>query len=155
MMTPLNITAMVIDSPVGHLRLVEREGCLIYCTWTSEAVSLTNASPFLKNVAEQLAEYFNKLRTHFSIPLNPVGTLFQQAVWRALADIPYGDTRSYQQIAMAVGRVKAYRAAGSANGKNPLCIIIPCHRVIRASGELGGFGGGLANKQFLLALEQG
>jgi methylated-DNA-[protein]-cysteine S-methyltransferase len=147
--------AMIIASPVGHLALVEAQGYLIQCGFTTQAPNENDASPFLRNVAEQLAQYFCQQRTEFIIPLAPVGTAFQQAVWLALGFIAYGETQSYQQIAVAVGRTLACRAVGSANGCNPIAIIIPCHRVIRASGEIGGYAGGIAIKRELLALEQG
>lgn len=150
----IKTAAIVIDSPVGHLSLTATEDCLTQCGWSQAGVNTDNMSPFLATVVKQLTEYFAGQRYTFTIPLAPVGTVFQRAVWQALSAIPYGETRSYQQLAMAIGRAKAYRAAGSANGKNPLCIIIPCHRVIRATGELGGFTGDLAHKRWLLTLEK-
>ena len=103
----------------------------------------------------QLREYFAGERTDFDLPLAPHGTEFQRSVWRHLQGIPYGATISYGELARRVGNSKASRAVGSANGKNPLPIVIPCHRVIAGDGTLGGFGGGLPMKQALLALEQG
>ena len=102
----------------------------------------------------QLCEYFAVKRTDFDLPLAPEGTTFQRAVWRQLQEIPYGETISYGELARRVGNPKASRAVGSANGANPLPIVIPCHRVIAGDGTLGGFGGGLPTKQTLLALEQ-
>lgn len=102
----------------------------------------------------QLREYFAATRTGFDLPLAPRGTEFQRSVWRQLQEIPYGETISYGELARRVGNPKASRAVGSANGKNPLPIVIPCHRVIAGNGTLGGFGGGLPTKQALLALEQ-
>lgn len=101
----------------------------------------------------QLDEYFRGERRRFDLPLMPRGTAFQCEVWQALASIPYGGTVSYAQLAMQVGRPKAMRAVGAANGRNPLPIVLPCHRVIGADGSLTGFGGGLPTKQFLLELE--
>jgi methylated-DNA-[protein]-cysteine S-methyltransferase len=101
----------------------------------------------------QLRDYFARRRTGFDLPLAPEGTPFQRAVWRQLQDIPYGATISYGELARRVGNPKASRAVGSANGANPIPIVIPCHRVIAADGKLGGFGGGLEVKQALLALE--
>ena len=101
----------------------------------------------------QLRDYFAGRRTEFDLPLAPEGTPFQRAVWRQLQDIPYGETISYGELARRVGNPKASRAVGSANGANPIPIVIPCHRVIAASGKLGGFGGGLPVKQALLDLE--
>jgi methylated-DNA-[protein]-cysteine S-methyltransferase len=102
----------------------------------------------------QLREYFAGKRTGFHLPLAPEGTAFQRSVWRHLQEIPYGETISYGELARRVGNPKASRAVGSANGANPLPIVIPCHRVIAGDGTLGGFGGGLTTKQMLLALEQ-
>jgi methylated-DNA-[protein]-cysteine S-methyltransferase len=102
----------------------------------------------------QLREYFAGGRTGFDLPLAPKGTEFQRAVWRQLQDIPYGETISYGELARRVGNPKAARAVGSANGANPLPIVIPCHRVIAGDGSIGGFGGGLPTKEILLSLEQ-
>jgi methylated-DNA-[protein]-cysteine S-methyltransferase len=107
------------------------------------------------DVVTQLAEYFDGRRRQFDLPLAPEGTPFQQSVWRALLDIPYGETISYGELATRIGRRSASRAVGLANGSNPLPIVIPCHRVIGASGKLTGYGGGLAIKDQLLALERG
>lgn len=104
--------------------------------------------------ANQLSEYFAGERTHFDLPLNAGGTAFQQAVWSALTDIPYGEVRSYKDIAEAIGNPKAVRAVGAANGRNPLPIVVPCHRVIGSDGSLTGFAGGLPAKIQLLALEK-
>jgi methylated-DNA-[protein]-cysteine S-methyltransferase len=101
----------------------------------------------------QLNEYFAGKRATFDLPLAPEGTAFQRSVWRQLQEIPYGETISYGELARRVGNPKASRAVGSANGANPLPIVIPCHRVIAGDGTLGGFGGGLPTKQTLLALE--
>lgn len=101
----------------------------------------------------QLREYFAGKRNEFDLPLAPEGTAFQRSVWRQLQEIPYGETISYGELARRVGNPKASRAVGSANGKNPIAIVIPCHRVIAGDGTLGGFGGGLPTKQALLALE--
>ena len=103
----------------------------------------------------QLAEYFDGRRRHFDLPLRPTGTPFQLAVLEALQTIPYGETKSYAAIAAQIGRPRAVRAVGAANGRNPLPIVIPCHRVIGSDGSLTGFGGGLAAKRHLLALEAG
>jgi len=103
--------------------------------------------------ARQLREYFAGKRAEFDLPLAPEGTAFQRTVWRQLQQIPYGETISYGELARRVGNPKASRAVGSANGANPLPIVIPCHRVIAGDGTLGGFGGGLPTKQMLLALE--
>jgi methylated-DNA-[protein]-cysteine S-methyltransferase len=110
-------------------------------------------NPVLREAAEQLSAYFAGDLKEFDLPLAPRGTDFQQIVWSALRTIPYGQTRSYLQIATAIGSPKAVRAVGAANGRNPIPIVIPCHRVIGASGKLVGFGGGLPMKRKLLDLE--
>jgi AraC family transcriptional regulator, regulatory protein of adaptative response / methylated-DNA-[protein]-cysteine methyltransferase len=106
-------------------------------------------------LAEELAEYFAGVRHEFTVPVVLTGTPFQQRVWRQLQAIPYGETRSYEDVAVAVGTRTAVRAVGGANGQNRIAIVIPCHRVINKGGRLGGYGGGLERKQFLLDLEQG
>jgi len=111
-----------------------------------------DSSPF-REVCLQLDAYFSAELEQFDLPLLPRGTLFQESVWQALTKIPYGDTWSYGQLAAHIGKPKASRAVGAANGVNPIPVIIPCHRVIGASGKLTGFGGGLETKQYLLALE--
>ena len=103
---------------------------------------------------KELAEYFAGLRTTFDLPLNPKGTLFQQQVWKGLQEIPYGHTASYRDIASVLKKEEAYRAVGNANGKNPIPIIIPCHRVIHQDGSLGGYTGGIHIKTRLLELER-
>ena len=107
------------------------------------------------DVREQLGSYFDGQLTSFDLPLDPMGTPFQRDVWSALLSIPYGATCSYSDIARAVGRPKAFRAVGAANGANPLPIVVPCHRVIGSNGSLTGFGGGMQVKQRLLELESG
>lgn len=107
----------------------------------------------IKNAGEQLLEYLGGSRTTFDLPLNPNGTEFQKKVWNALCDIPYGETRSYKQVAEAIGNNKASRAVGMANNKNPIMIIIPCHRVVGSNGSLVGYAGGLDVKEKLLFLE--
>jgi methylated-DNA-[protein]-cysteine S-methyltransferase len=109
--------------------------------------------PVLQEAERQLQEYFAGTRTRFELELEFVGTDFQKNVWLALLDIPYGQTRSYAQIAAQIGRPKAVRAVGAANGRNPLSIIAPCHRVVGKSGGLTGYAGGLRAKELLLALE--
>ncbi|WP_309713809.1 methylated-DNA--[protein]-cysteine S-methyltransferase [Armatimonas sp.] len=109
--------------------------------------------PIFQKAATQLAEYFAGQRTTFSLPLAPTGTAFQKRVWAELIKIPYGQTISYGELARRIGNPSASRAVGLANGKNPLSIIVPCHRVIGASGKLTGYGGGLARKEALLSLE--
>jgi methylated-DNA-[protein]-cysteine S-methyltransferase len=114
-----------------------------------------NETSLLKNAAQQLNEYLEGRRNSFDLPLNPKGTDFQKKVWAALCDIPYGETRSYKQIAECVGNPKACRAVGMANNKNPIMIFIPCHRVVGSDGRLTGYAGGLDMKEKLLSLEKG
>ncbi|MEL6981121.1 MAG: methylated-DNA--[protein]-cysteine S-methyltransferase [Actinomycetota bacterium] len=111
--------------------------------------------PTLLAAAQQLGEYFEGARTSFELALHPIGSEFQQLAWRALADIPYGQTITYREQAEAIGRPGATQAVGAANGANPLPIVVPCHRVVGADGSLIGFGGGLETKRQLLDLEQG
>lgn len=155
-------SSTVIDSPVGALTLVAQGERLIAILWADYApdrvrIGQTEARPdhpVLVETGRQLAEYFARDRTEFTLPLDPIGTAFQKSVWRALRAIPYGQTRSYGQIAEALGRPLAARAVGAANGRNPLSIVVPCHRLIGADGSLTGFAGGLGAKRQLLALEQ-
>jgi O-6-methylguanine DNA methyltransferase len=114
-----------------------------------------DSDPVLGHAAAQLDEYFTARRRAFQLPLDLRGTPFQQKVWNALLEIPYGETRSYAELARSIGAPKAYRAVGAANGANPIAIIIPCHRVISSGGGLGGYGGGVPLKRRLLALESG
>jgi methylated-DNA-[protein]-cysteine S-methyltransferase len=114
----------------------------------------TAATPLLEAAERQLKEYFAGRRKAFDLPFDLAGTDFQKSVWKQLQKIPYGKTASYSEVAEGVGSPKAVRAVGSANGKNPVCILIPCHRVVRLSGEIGGYAGGIGNKAYLLELEQ-
>lgn len=143
-----------VKIPAGWLSVTSngeaiREICFEKLEETTEQCSL-NAQ-----AAEQLQEYFQGKRREFTLPLQPVGTSFQQKVWQALLQIPYGETRSYGQIAAAAGNPKAARAVGMANHNNPIAIVIPCHRVIGANGKLVGYASGLDMKAKLLRLEQG
>jgi O-6-methylguanine DNA methyltransferase len=113
------------------------------------------AAALAAEAARQLDEYFSGRRREFDLPLDLAGTEFQQRVWKSVSGIPYGQTRSYAQIATSIGSPKAVRAVGAANGANPVVIIVPCHRVIASGGGLGGYGGGLELKRRLLALETG
>ena len=111
-------------------------------------------TPLIKEAAKQLKEYFEGKRQDFDLPLSPKGTTFQKNVWKVLETIPYGETWSYKQVAEKVNSPKAYRAVGMANNKNPISIVIPCHRVIGANGKLVGYGGGLEIKDYLLNMEK-
>src|SRR5688572_11632691 len=147
-----------IASPLGELRLFAR-GDELAGLWLPTSASappsgLARDTPVLERTAAQLAEYFGGERVVFDVPLAPEGTGFQQRVWRALTAIPYAETCSYGALAQAIGRPSASRAVGAANGRNPIAIIVPCHRVIGANGTLTGYGGGMATKRWLLEHEQ-
>ncbi len=146
---------MMLATGVGEIWLCEEDGALTRVALPGEAApdGETRQTPLLAKAAAQLTEYFTGRRASFDLPLAPVGTEFQRAVWAALAAIPAGETRSYGDIARAVGRPKASRAVGAANHKNPLPIVIPCHRVIGTNGAMVGYGGGLKLKEKLLKLE--
>lgn len=145
------MSILVIATPLGPMTL---EGGGISLTGLRfGALGPDCPDPLLLRAREQLEEYFAGSRRSFDLPLSPKGTEFQLSVWRALLDIPYGETRTYGQIAHAIGSPKAARAVGMANNKNPIAIIIPCHRVIGADGRLVGYAGGLGKKELLLALE--
>lgn len=142
-------------SPIGDLLLGEENGKLTLLAFNKDSLGDNSKPiPFLENVSEQLDQYFAGKRKEFEIPLEIRGTDFQKAAWEELQRIPYGETRSYKEIAERIGRPKAYRAVGLANNRNPIAIIIPCHRVIGSNGELVGYGGGLNTKKFLLDLER-
>lgn len=142
--------------PVGRLLLAEEDGYVTHIDFGGEPPAAWNLeeSPVLRRTCAELAEYFAGERRVFTVPLAPRGTEFQTRVWDALRAIPYGETRSYRQIAEAVGQPKACRAVGMANHRNPISILIPCHRVIGANGSLVGYGGGLDLKTWLLRLER-
>lgn len=143
-------------SPLGPILLEEDGGAVTGLRFCGQEVPAQGpVSPVLAQAAAQLAEYFAGQRQSFTIPLAPRGTPFQQEVWRALCAIPYGQTRSYGQLAAALGRPSAARAVGGACRCNPIWLMIPCHRVVGASGSLTGYAGGLERKKALLALEQG
>ncbi|WP_432056319.1 methylated-DNA--[protein]-cysteine S-methyltransferase [Streptomyces sp. bgisy022] len=152
----------VIDSPYGPLTLVADDDgvlCGLYMTEqrhrpAEETFGDRDDTPFAE-AREQLSAYFAGELKEFTLPLRPHGTPFQRRVWDELRRIPYGETRSYGQLADALGSPKASRAVGLANGRNPIGIVIPCHRVIGASGSLTGYGGGLERKQRLLDFERG
>lgn len=142
-----------IDSPVGRITLASRDGCLTHLLF-GEHFSPTEPDGVLDEAVRQLQEYFAGSRREFDLPLMPEGTKFQQAVWRALRDIPYGGTVTYGDIARKIGHEKAFRAVGQANHVNPISIIVPCHRVVGSSGALTGYGGGMPVKEYLLSLEK-
>ena len=149
------------DSPLGPLLLAADARALRHVGFPSDGCAAEPAAgwqaadhPILRDARRQLDAYFAGRLQRFDLPLAPNGTAFQQRVWRALRTIPFGQTRSYAQIAAGVGQARAARAVGAANGNNPLPIVIPCHRVIGSDGSLTGFAGGLAAKTFLLDHER-
>lgn len=149
---------MAIDSPLGPLLLTAEDGYLTALDFANADAKADESgsdgdSGVLQEAALQLSEYFSGRRKAFSLPLAPKGTGFQKIVWRALTGIPYGETRTYAQLAAGISNPRACRAVGGANGRNPIPVIIPCHRVVAANG-LGGFSAGREKKIFLLALEE-
>lgn len=151
-----------MSSPLGDLYLVASENGLQSLYWeettkipmASSLQGKDTAVKILKQAETELSQYFHGQRKEFTVPLDLAGTEFQESVWRQLQKIPYGKTVSYTDIARRIKKEKAVRAVGTANGKNPICILVPCHRVIAAGGGLGGYSGGLDKKMMLLKLEQ-
>lgn len=144
------------ETIIGTLGIKDNGKCIIEIFFSKDEVSRDielNETPLIKTAMTQLQEYFNGRKKNFDIPMEPKGTEFQQLVWNELLKIPYGETCSYGEIAKRIGNPKASRAIGMANNRNPISIIIPCHRVIGASGKLVGYGGGLEIKEKLLKLE--
>ena len=152
-----------LDSPIGRLRLVATDEGLSHLLFDQQVGEDMDSDgdpaeaddhPVLAAATTQLAEYFAGRRQEFDIPLDLSGTEFQRAAWSALANVPFGETRSYRQQAEAIGRPKAVRAIGAANGRNPVPIVLPCHRIVGSDGSLTGYGGGLPIKEYLLNHEQ-
>lgn len=152
----MDTTMMTMRTPLGILRLFARDGALSGVCLTGQIApeAEERRTDVLLRASEQLRQYFEGERRTFDLPLAPVGTPFQQRVWQALSRIPFGERRSYVDIAREIGRPTASRAVGAANGKNPIAIIVPCHRVIGASGALTGYAGGLPAKRWLLEHER-
>ncbi len=158
----MKLAFMEMPSPVGILKLVATENALVAVLWENENPKRVRLAelieqvnhPILLETQKQLREYFAGTRQQFDLPLDFEGTVFQKKVWQALLGIPFGETRSYRDIAEQVGNIKAVRAVGAANGKNPISIVAPCHRVVGVNGKLVGFAGGLNNKEILLGLEK-
>ncbi|SMQ22673.1 methylated-DNA-[protein]-cysteine S-methyltransferase [Pseudomonas helmanticensis] len=156
-------TFITLPSPVGELKLVANGARLVAILWENDKpnrvplgpMSAAPDNPILLKTARQLEEYFAGTRDCFDLELDFAGTAFQKQVWAALLTIPFGQTRTYSQIAEQIGNPAAVRAVGAANGRNPISIVAPCHRVIGASGKLTGFAGGLEAKERLLVLEGG
>ena len=142
------------ETKLGSVTIVEEDGALLAITTNRTYKGIEQETSLIKEAYRQLSEYLIGKRKRFDLPLNPRGTMFQQQVWKALCDIPYGETRSYKQIAEAIGNPKAVRAVGMANNRNPLLIVVPCHRVIGANGKLVGYAAGIEKKEFLLKLEK-
>ena len=155
------LTYRTVSTPLGDITAVADEDGLTRVILAGDDGSVlteaTEGGPIVDAAAQQLAEYFAGERMAFDVPLAPQGTEFQQTVWTALGDVPFGTTATYGEIAKAIGQLTATRAVGAANGRNPIPIIIPCHRVIGASGELTGYsgGGGIETKRRLLDHESG
>jgi methylated-DNA-[protein]-cysteine S-methyltransferase len=152
-------THTVVASPIGPLTLVRADGALVRLAMSPPAGLEPDAlgersDEGFDDAVRQLGEYFAGERTAFELALRPIGSDFELAVWHQLTCIPYGETRSYGYVAKAVGEPGGAQAVGAANGRNPLAVVVPCHRVIGADGSLVGFGGGLPRKRFLLDLEQ-
>lgn len=149
-----------MDSPLGAITIQAVDAGLLgiwfeqHTTLPVELGCESAHHPVINETREQLHQYFSGLRQQFNLPLAAQGTEFQQRVWRALTEIPYGQTCSYQELANAIGNPKAVRAVGLANGKNPISIVVPCHRVIGKNGKLTGYAGGVERKEQLLALER-
>lgn len=142
--------------PVGEIFIADNETSITSISFYDENRfhdHLMNETPLIQAAAKQIQEYLQGIRKEFDLPLDPCGTLFQKQVWDALLKIPYGETRSYKDIAISINNPKSYRAVGMANNKNPIMIVIPCHRVIGSKGNLVGYGGGLNIKESLLNLE--
>ena len=148
-------SSCLLDSPLGSLQLVSNGEALVVIAFpgTHTDTPVSELDPVIRQAQLQLSEYFAGRRRSFQLPLAPHGTDFQTAVWQALARIPFGELRSYRDIAQEIGRPSAVRAVGAANGRNPLPIVVPCHRVIGSDGSLTGFAGGLDAKRILLDIE--
>jgi methylated-DNA-[protein]-cysteine S-methyltransferase len=152
-------TTVSMKTPIGVLKIEGDDEVITLVTLPDKDGKPVSATPngslpaAVAKTVEQLEEYFAGKRTEFDLPLDLEGTAFQKEVWSTLAEIPYGKTVSYAELASMVGRPTAYRAVGQANGANPIPIILPCHRVLASGGRIGGYGGGLAMKRQLLAIE--
>lgn len=141
---------------IGKITIAESEGFITSIGFFEDSSFkhyILKETPLIQNAAVQIDEFLNGLRKQFDLPLAPSGTKFQKQVWQSLLDIPYGETRSYKDIAVSINNPKAYRAVGMANNKNPIMIVIPCHRVIGSNGDLVGYGGGINIKEILLNIE--
>ena len=142
------------ETVLGSVTFIEEDGALLSISMQATDRGIEQETPLIKDALLQLSEYLRGERKKFDIPFRMRGTKFQIQVWKVLQNIPYGETRSYKQIAEAIGNPKAVRAIGMANNRNPLLIVIPCHRVIGKDGSLVGYGEGIEMKEFLLRLEK-
>lgn len=146
------------DYPIGKVWIAEENGNITYIKFDNHDRDISDyrqmETQVIQRASIQLTEYFQGSRREFDLPLSIDGTKFQESVWRALQTIPYGETKSYKDIAIQIGNPKASRAVGMANNRNPISIIIPCHRVVGHDGKLVGYGGGIDIKQYLLNLEK-
>lgn len=155
----MRVSHTIFESPLGELTLVAHDGVLAGVYFPAHTrlpdpkTFGARANAGFDAVTEQLAEYFRAERTEFDLPIAPCGSAFQLRVWNLLRHIPYGETRSYGQLARELGNVSLAREVGGANARNPLSVIVPCHRVVGANGQLVGYAGGLERKRFLLDLE--
>jgi methylated-DNA-[protein]-cysteine S-methyltransferase len=150
-----------LDRPIGKILLTANDRAITHLAFAGQKHFPTPAEnweakpdlPIFQQAATQLDEYFQQQRQTFDLPLEPIGTVFQKTVWQQLCQIPWGQTWSYGQLAKAIGQINAARAVGAANGRNPISIFIPCHRVIATNGQLTGYAGGVERKQWLLEHE--
>jgi len=150
----MDTTTVTLDTPIGSLSITGSEAGIREIRFLDEPVPASeHIPPELAGAVRQLSEYFAGTRTEFTLELAPKGTAFERRVWTHVSEIPFGETRTYAQIAGALGDPKTIRAVGGANGRNPLPIVVPCHRVIGSDGSLVGYGGGLWRKEWLLAHE--
>ncbi len=145
----------IYETRFGYFKMKYADGNIIFFKkiFNESITDFGTKTELTDRAYEQLLEYFEGKRKNFDLPYKLLGTDFQMGVWKALCDIPYGETRSYKEIAIAVGNEKASRAVGMANNKNPITVIVPCHRVVGASGKLVGYAGGLTMKEFLIKME--
>ncbi|HLT30981.1 MAG TPA: methylated-DNA--[protein]-cysteine S-methyltransferase [Myxococcaceae bacterium] len=162
MLRPTETVSRLLPTPIGDVHVVANDVGVVAVQRVDaakpprlEAPRCLGAHPILDLAGAELTEYFEGHRQHFTVPLAPTGTPFQRDVWSALGTIPFGESRSYAWLAKEIGRPRAVRAVGAANGRNPLAIIVPCHRVIGSAGALVGYAGGLEMKRWLLEHESG
>ncbi len=144
----------ILETPIGKMIATANQEAIVSLSFIDKTLKVASKNPLLIRLEKELQEYFQNKRIAFTLPLNPAGTIFQKNVWDTLLTIPYGATLSYANEAKRLGNPKAIRAVANANGKNPIAILIPCHRVISTDGSLGGYNGGIEKKEFLLALEK-